>query len=410
MISYQQLYQFIGLHFIATIIIVALMSAFRKLRRYSIVPVIVCWVAFSWYYQIQISGRLPNDLYKNHLLLQWFLTIVYGFGVYLSTVIMFPLAGIVIYQILTREESSKKYAVNRSPLPLWLAGLLAGIVSAYLLMTSAVPPLNRILDYFTYLIYGILFSNKVSLPAYYIPVAGIAAGTLVTAIFSSLYSHSKVPFIWFAVMVLVPPLTAVLTPLVDLLGSFLVIILAFAAYLMRDEFLGYKKRPVWLLIVLALLTGTLSGIYFYVNGLVVMNGAEYLTIVGGIASGIMILFMTFQTYQCTANKYRALYFLACIPFITPGFTSAIAFIICLIGSVIVLVLGLSSNHDSEPGERTPMRTSDGDYVYQRGNGRITFSERGQIVDAMEDGSAMDTYYTMDGRKYERHGATLRRVK
>lgn len=410
MVAYQQLYMFVGLNFLVIIIGAAVLSALGKLKEFLGILVFVCWVAFSWFYQIRISGHLPNDLYDKHLLLYWFVTIAYSFGVYISTVGIFPIAGISIYLILTREESSKKYGINRSPLPLWLAGLLVGIISTYLLRTSAVPLLNRILDYFTYLIYGVLFSNKVSLPAYYIPVAGIAAGTLVTAIFSSFYSHSKVPFIWFAVMVLVPPLTAVLTPFVDLLGSFLVIILAFAAYLMRDEFLGYKKRPVWPLVTLALLAGILSGIYFYVNGLVVMNGAEYLTIVGGIASGVMILFMTFQTYQCTSNKYRALYFLACIPFITPGFTSAIAFIICLIGSVIVLVLGLSSNHDGEPGERLTMRTSDGDYIYQSGNGRISFSERGQIVDAMEDGTAMDTYYTMDGRKYERHGATLRRVK
>ena len=189
----------------------------------------------------------------------------------------------------------------------------------------------------------------------------------------------------------------------------MVIVLVIAAYIMKDAVPDVPVRSPVPFILLAIGTGILSGFYFYANGLVIYRDEKVLTIVGGIAAGITIACLAYQSFSCEESIFRALYFLGLIPFCTPGFSSGVAYALALVGAFIFLGIGIGTIKEPPEKHVTGMQTQEGDPVYDRGAGYITFSENGQMVDAMES-SYMDTYVTNDGREYVKRGTELCRVR
>ena len=414
MVTYQYLYTFV----IVNLVIVGTLFLLGKVSKkaWAIIELLiaVCWAAFSWYYQLRLSKHLPSNLYDKHAFLGLFMSVVYNLGCYLSIMFIFFFSIVVITQLLSPDVSFRKQAVangnNHSPWPLWIAGIAVGLLSAIILNASLIPGLNKLMDAVTKLIYVKLFSMKASFPAYYIPAAGIAAGTLITACFSSVYRRSRVPFACFLSLVLVPVLTAVFAPLVDFAGSIMVLVLVIAAYVMKDDVDVPVRNPVPY-ILLAIGIGALSGLYFYANGLVVISNSKAMTIVGGVVSGITIACLASKSFSCESSIFRALYFLAFIPFCTPGFSSAVAYLISLVAAFIFLCMGMSAGRKPIPlFRRSHMRTEHDDLVIDSGYGSIEFNENGQTVSAESASLDGATYTAMDGREYERRGNRIYRTR
>ena len=112
-------------------------------------------------------------------------------------------------------------------------------------------------------------------------------------------------------------------PLLDFVGTVLVLVLAFAAFLNRDTFYYPGKRPGWAFILIALAVGLLSGLFFYANGVVAFKDSRVLTIVGGIAAGITIAALGYKSFGSEVSPFRALYALAFIPYCTVGFSGVL---------------------------------------------------------------------------------------
>ena len=415
MITYHSLQTFIIFNLVLVGIFLLTAMVFKKTTGIMMFLASLCWMGFSWYYQLRIGDHLVPGTLSDHFFVSLFVTIVYGFGCWLSFILTFMFAVTGVHSLLSPDVSTGKRAVrsrhNHSPWPLWIVCMLAGLISAALLHAGRIPQLNKLMDIFTNLIYEKVLHVAPEFPSCYLPAAGIAAGTIVTACFSGLYRRSALPAVSFLSVILVPVVTAVFAPLVDFAGSLMVIILVIAAYVMKDAVPDVPVRSPVPFILLAIGTGILSGYYFYANGLVIYRDEKVLTIVGGIAAGITIACLAYRSFSCEESIFRALYFLGLIPFCTPGFSSGVAYALALVGAFIFLGIGLSSNSDKDKqvNLETNMRTQGGDPVYNRGSGYITFSENGQMVDAMES-SYMDTYVTSDGREYVKRGTELCRVR
>ena len=204
------------------------------------------WLASSWYYQLRLADHLPADL-GDHVFLSLFLTVVFGFGCVLSIFAVFVFGSIAISSALHSNGSQKKGGPNHSPLPLWIVSLAVGLLSVWILNKNMIPQLTRLMDQLIDLIYVKLFQSKAQFVSSYIPVAGIAAGSIVPFCLNKLYRNSRVPFLYYPFVVLVPALTAVLAPLVDLLGCVLVNrSLPYVAYCEKDGRYSSHKRPAWL--------------------------------------------------------------------------------------------------------------------------------------------------------------------
>ena len=481
MITYQQLCSYIVLNLVivSTLFLIEALvakSSNKKsegVRTGILFLICVCWMVFSWYYELRLSKQISPHLSSGNALLDLFLsffrTIVYGFGVYLSIIGVFTFAVIGIIAVLDQNNTSMRYTVNRrkcvgcgmcratcpevfslnnkgiaaaikgyvpakirdnaerarffcpvdaitylnkplhSPWPLWIAGLLGGFVSVYILKESMIPQLNNLTNTVADFIYVKILHTDAAFPEAYYPAAGIAAGTIITACFTRVYCRSKIGFLCYPAMILVLPLTAVLVTLVDFAGSILVLILVFATIQMKDFNENSYRHPIPF-ILLALAVGGLSGYYFYMNGLILLEANKAFTIAGGFTSGITVACLAFKAYSCYKDGvFRAMCFLAFIPFCTPGFSYAIAFIVSLIAAFIFLCLGLSGTK-IYPGneEQSDMRDPDGNWVKGMGNGRYEFAEGGQTVSVEKSGSEMNTYITSDGRKYVRIGNELKR--
>ena len=428
MITYSQLYTFIALNLIIAAGLFLLSVTVKKANGIGMFLLGICWCAFSWYFQLRMEGHLPADLHSNHIFLQWFVNIVYGFGCWLSIILVFIFGVAGISALLSPDvKAGNKNARNRqkefpgmpsgtgrsvrpdrSLWPLWIVGIIAGLLSAVILNAYMSPALSGIMYNLTYLIYVRLFHQVTAFPAYYLPAAGIAAGTLVTAIFSRAYRRSAAPAACFFSMLLVPLFTAVLAPLVDLAGSIMVLLLVVSGIVLKNSTPDVSQRPAWPFILLSLGIGVLSGLYFYTCGVTFDDIGKTMTIVGGIASGITTACLGYRSYSCENSKFRALFFLGLVPFCTPGFSYGIAFVICLAAAFLFLVISPRIIKGYPPEQPTNMRTSWGDPVYATGYGNITFSENGQTVDAEESSPGSGVYYTMDGREYLSSGNNLYR--
>ena len=410
MITVQHLYGLIILNLVVLCGLFLLCKLSKKASSFGELLLAACWLVFSWYYQLRFSGHLPASIHHVHPFLEMFVTVIYGFGCWLSIMLTFTFAVVSVGQILHPEESSEKKVSkrmpNHSPWPLWIAGLLTGLLSSYVLKASLIPGLNKLMDWITGLIYGTLFHMRAQFPASYLPAAGIAAGTVAAACFTHAYRRSKVPFLYFLSLVLVPALTAVLAPLADLAGTILVLIFVFAAFQNRNVEAVYPRRSAIPFVLSALVIGGLSSLYFYLYGPGLVNNDRGLFIVGGIVSGITIACLAFKSYMCEDNRFRALYFLAFIPYCAPAFGSAVAYFIQLAASFILMGFGVHAIHSGRSASRTDMWSSDSNPVYYMGGGKISFFENGHLIEAYESSLYMDTFISTDGRRYERIGNTL----
>ena len=184
MVTYQTLYTFI----IANLVILCVLFLTGKVSKkaWQIIEFLIalCWAGFSWYYELRLSNHLPSGLHRNHFFLSTFLTVVYGFGCWLSIMLVFFFAVVLVTQLLSPDSAYRKKGIaesscNHSPMPLWIAGIAVGLLSALLLNASLIPVLNRLMESITKLIYVKLFHMSKGFPSYYIPAAGIAAGTII---------------------------------------------------------------------------------------------------------------------------------------------------------------------------------------------------------------------------------------
>ena len=414
MITYHYLHTFVVLNLAIVGILILTALVFKKAAGIMLFLSSLCWMGFSWFYQLKVSSLVPSGLLSDHALLEWFLTFVYGFGVWASVMLVFLFGVVGISQLLSPDitvgKKSRKSVHDHSPWPLWTVCVLMGLASAWLLRDARIPQLNKLMEYFTGLIYGKLLQVNTGFPAFYLPAAGIAAGTVVTACFSGVYRRAGVPALCFLSLPLVPVLTAVFAPLVDFAGSVMVIILVVAAYVMKDQDADVPQRSSLPFILLALGTGCLSGLYFYANGLVIYRDEKVLTIVGGIAAGITIACLAYRSFSCEDSIFRALYFLGLIPFCTPGFSSGVAYILALAGAAIFLCAGLSGTTDRWRKTDSPKWAPEGGPVEDHGYGNISFAERGQMVDAQKSVLWEDTYIGTDGREYRQNGDGLERAR
>lgn len=400
MVSYQQIYMFIGLNIGIMAFLFLIGAIWKKFARYRMLPIMICWLVFSWYYELRLSNQLPRNMSDQHYFLNMFLTIFYGFGVWLSAVGTLGFSVVLIHELVNPEKGSERRntnGANHSPWPLWLICLAAGLFSTMMLKQSWIPQLNQMQTWLTRLVYVKLLNSTPQFPSCYIPVAGIAAGTLVSACFSGLYRRSKISFIWLISAVLVPVVTALLAPLLDFAGTVLVLVLAFAAYFNRETYYYPSRRPGWMFILIALVVGLLSGFYFCYNGVVVYQNSKVFTIVGGIAAGITIAALGYKSFGSEASPFRSLYSLAFIPFCTVGFSSAIAYILCLIAAAIILIFSLSASNKPSAYLRSP----DLGPVNEYSDGSIFFVDNGKLIHALKDSRYPDgRYYTTDGEEYQ----------
>ena len=410
MITVQHLYGLIILNLVVLCGLFLLCKLSKKASSFGELLLAACWLVFSWYYQLRFSGHLPASIHHAHPFLEMFVTVIYGFGCWLSIMLTFTFAVVSVGQILHPEESSEKKVSkrmpNHSPWPLWIAGLLTGLLSSYVLKASLIPGLNKLMDWITELIYGTLFHMRAQFPASYLPAAGIAAGTVAAACFTHAYRRSKVPFLYFLSLILVPALTAVLAPLADLAGTILVLIFVFAAFQNRNVEAVYPRRSAIPFVLSALVIGGLSSLYFYLYGPGLVNNDRGLFIVGGIVSGFTIACLGFKSYMCENNRFRSLYYWGLIPYCSLAFGFFVEYIICLVGAFILLGAGIQSMHSGRAGDRIELWTENSNPVYYMGHGKITFLEHGETVEAYESALYMDTYLGNNGKKYEINGNSL----
>ena len=389
MVTYQQLLTIVVLNIAIVAILFILAASIRKTTGIMLTLIMVCWAAFSWYYQLRLKAHLPANLHAEHALLGGFVSIAYDLGCYLSLLGVFfaAIGGIIAF--MNADHTPAKGEQNHTPWPLWILGLIVGLFSCWALNTRMIPQLNEWMDKLIDLIYVQLFRSKTSFVTSYIPVAGIAAGTFVPACFSSLYRRSRVPFIWFLSVVLVPGLTAVLAPLTDLLGSILVLILAFAAYTEIGS-CNVSRRGAWVYFLLAIGVGALSSLYFYMNDIVILGDNKNMTLVGGLVSGIVIACLGFRMYSAANSPMHALYLLAFIPYCTPAFGSAVAYILSGVAVIIVLIAGTGIIVD-------PKRQENGSDI-------ITLVDKeGAIMAAVADPNVPGTYIATNGTRYRKDG-------
>ncbi|MCR5004597.1 MAG: hypothetical protein K6A77_01710 [Clostridiales bacterium] len=407
MITYSYLQTYIVIHLLIVVALLMIGKGWKKSMFVMEILAMICWAVFSWHYQLDISKHLPSGLFKDHYFMSLFVTVVYGFGCWLSLILTFTFGVIGVSNLMTSDGSSSKKAVlngqHHTPLPLWAAGLAVGVLSAFALQSSLIPQMNHLMDSITNAIYVKLFHMNKAFPTCYIPVAGIAAGSFIAACFSGLYHKSKAPFVYFLSLVLVPVLTAILAPLVDFAGSILVLVFIAAGFMMRGAVMyASKKRNPLPYILLAFAIGCLSGLYMKANHVVVLGTKQDLNLVGGIASGVMIAILGYRSYRYNSNIGLSLSLLGFIPFITPGCSSAIAFILSLIGAAFFLIFCrptviISGNEE--------MHLPNGDPVKPLGGGRYDVGINGQTV-TIEATSEMDTFVDGNGRKYIKNGVFL----
>ena len=393
MITYQHLFGLVILNLIILIALILFCKLSNKAERYRDFLLSVCWLVFSWYYQLQISDHLPTSIHRNHPFLEMFVTIAYGFGCWLSIILTFILAAIAINQILYPEASSvqknERRIPNHSPWPFWIASLLIGLFSAHILEVSLIPGLNKLMDLFTKLIYVDLFHLTPQLPGCYLPAAGIAAG-----------------FVYYLCLIFVPVITAFLAPLTDIASPILVIVLLFATAMTKGQEIISPKRSAAPYVLPALGIGCLSGFYYYVSDMTASSDARALAIVGGIVSGFTIACLGFKSYMCENNRFRSLYYWGLIPYCSMAFGFFVEYIICLVGAFILLGAGIQSMHSGRDGNRIELWTENSNPVYYMGHGKITFLEHGETVEAYESALYMDTYLGNNGKKYEINGNSL----
>ena len=410
MITYQHLFGFVILNLIILIALILFCKLSNKAERYRDFLLSVCWLVFSWYYQLQISDHLPTSIHRNHPFLEMFVTIIYGFGCWLSIIMTFILAALAVNQILYPEASSvqknERRMPNHSPWPFWIASLLIGLFSAHILEVSLIPGLNKLMDLFTKLIYVDLFHLTPQLPGCYLPAAGIAAGTAVAACFTHFYRRSAVPFVYYLCLIFVPVITAFLAPLTDIASPILVIVLLFATAMTKGQEIISPKRSAAPYVLPALGIGGLSGFYYYVSDMTASSDARALAIVGGIVSGFTIACLGFKSYMCENNRFRSLYYWGLIPYCSLAFGFFVEYIICLVGAFILLGAGIQSIHSGRAGDRIELWTENSNPVYYMGHGKITFLEHGETVEAYESALYMDTYLGNNGKKYEINGNSL----
>ena len=65
-ITYQHLFGLVILNLIILIALILFCKLSNKAERYRDFLLSVCWLVFSWYYQLQISDHLPTSIHRNH--------------------------------------------------------------------------------------------------------------------------------------------------------------------------------------------------------------------------------------------------------------------------------------------------------------------------------------------------------
>ena len=69
MITYQHLFGFVILNLIILIVLILIFKLSKKAERNRDLLLSVCWLVFSWYYQLQISDHLPASIHSDHIFL-----------------------------------------------------------------------------------------------------------------------------------------------------------------------------------------------------------------------------------------------------------------------------------------------------------------------------------------------------
>ena len=69
-ITYQHLFGLVILNLIILIALILFCKLSNKAERYRDFLLSVCWLVFSWYYQLQISDHLPASIHRNHPFLE----------------------------------------------------------------------------------------------------------------------------------------------------------------------------------------------------------------------------------------------------------------------------------------------------------------------------------------------------
>lgn len=388
MITYPALYMFVGLNLLILGVLFLIIQVRRK-TGWLVFLGLVVWLAFSWYYGLRISKHLPYDLWSRHYLLALFLTVFYGFGQYISVIGVFIGGVVFVGQLLNPDIETDKSgkckqkapapAPSLSPWLIWTTAMAVGILSGVLLKAGMLPHLSRVMGLETEFIYRKVLHLQPYFPSVYMPAAGIAAGTIVTACITPVYRRSASTVLGLPALVLVPVLTAVLAPLVDFGGCMLVIVLVMAAFQMKGSDYGIRRRNCLPFVLSALAIGALSGLYFQAGGVTFADEKAF-ALVGGLVAGITIACLGFVSYVSQDNKFRALFFLGFIPFCTPGFGGLVAYVVSLVTAILFMAMSIGKTREYSD---TGMRTAEGGIVQSNASGRLRFVEGSRIVEADE---------------------------
>ena len=124
MITYHYLHTFIIFNLVLVGIFLLTAIIFKKSAGIMMLLASLCWMGFSWYYQLRIGNQLAPGALSDHFFVNLFVTIVYGFGCWASVVLSFMFAVAGISQLLSPDVSTRKKNVrslhNHSPWPLWI--------------------------------------------------------------------------------------------------------------------------------------------------------------------------------------------------------------------------------------------------------------------------------------------------
>ena len=189
------------------------------------------------------------------------------------------------------------------------------------------------------------------------------------------------------------------------------IVLAIAAYSEKDES-SADKRHAWLYFLLALGIGVLSGFYFYTKDLAVFSDNKVLSLVGGVASGFTIACLGFKSFSHAGSPVPALCILGFIPYCTPAFGAAVAFLINMIAAIVLLIVGLKGERIEEPEEETPVNPWDPNafMIQSETESFITFNDHGRAIIATAIPAFEDTYVDNYGRMFQKQGDYAMLVK
>lgn len=352
---------------VVTLISYLIVRFVPKAEKFFFAPLLV-WACFAWYYEFKLRHLAWDFNFTGHPFIKAFCFIGYDIGFYLSFILGLGLLIAMFAELAAPEDEkkSKGKKPERSPMPLFVAALIVGLLSAYMINKGTIAFLSALPDKICYQVLVSFFhimdeeEMATNMPAYFLPISGLVAGTLVTAMFSRAYKAAKVPAACFLSLFLVPLLTAVVQAFFAEVSVLLIFILPFTAWGERNGTAAeHPRRSEGLYILLSIGIGLLSAFYYLHAGM----GAEFfdnngfiaaylepLMYIAGGLTGLCVGTIGDDSFTCDRGAVKGLCFLVLIPITVPGMVEGIAYIIGIIAAVVMLAFAGTGSASSSSGD------------------------------------------------------------